>query len=152
MTRHQSHARAHTQAHASALPFFVSMSDLAGGQLQASYVDRSYFARPRPLTILHSRPIPALSLTSSNMKPITVLYFASIRTHLGIEQESFPAPSTLFKVKAEIVSRHPDDKTKSILEGCMWSVGDEMADEDEDGDKEIKGGVVVAVIPPVSGG
>jgi molybdopterin converting factor small subunit len=149
MTRHHSLTHAHTQAHAHALPFFVSVSDLAGEQL---YVERSHFARPRPLTILHTRPIPSLSLTSSKMKLITVLYFASIRTHLGIEQESFPAPSTLSKVKAEIVSRHPDEKTKSILEGCMWSVGDEMADEDEDGDKEIKGGVVVAVIPPVSGG
>lgn len=103
-------------------------------------------------TDLACSPGLTLSLTSSKMKPITVLYFASIRTHLGIDQESFSAPSTLSKVKAEIVSRHPDEKTKSILEGCMWSVGDEMADEDEDGDKEIKGGVVVAVIPPVSGG
>jgi len=86
------------------------------------------------------------------MKPITVLYFASIRTHLGVEQERFAAPLTLNSLKAQIVTRHPDDKTKLILEGCMWSVGDEMVDEDESGEEEIKGGVVVAVIPPVSGG
>lgn len=88
------------------------------------------------------------------MKPITVLYFASIRTHLGIEQESFPAPLTLSKLKTMIMERHPDDQTKGILRGCMWSVGDEMVGEDdvEGEEQEIKGGVVVAVIPPVSGG
>jgi molybdopterin converting factor small subunit len=94
-------------------------------------------------------------------RPITVLYFASIRTHLSIESETFPqsAPTTLLShLKAEIIARHPDDRTKEILSGCMWSVGDEMVDDDDENvggemaDVEVRAGEVVAVIPPVSGG
>jgi molybdopterin converting factor small subunit len=91
---------------------------------------------------------------------IKVLYFASIRTHLSLESESYPqtsSPTTLSSLKSQIIARHPDNKTKEILKGCMWSVGDEMVDDDEEDESEpkdvqLKGGEVVAVIPPVSGG
>ena len=94
-------------------------------------------------------------------RSITVLYFASIRTHLSIESETFPQSTSttlLSHLKAEIIARHPDDKTKQILSGCMWSVGDEMVGDDDEevsgetADVEVKAGEVVAVIPPVSGG
>jgi molybdopterin converting factor small subunit len=81
---------------------------------------------------------------------VTVLYFASIRTHLKVEQETYQTLPTLVGLKDEIIARHPDPTTRSILEGSMWSVGDEMVDLEDD--VELKERDVVAVIPPVSGG
>lgn len=97
------------------------------------------------------------------MPAITILYFASIRTYLGTERESVALPlnptthkSRLMDLPAAVARLHPSDPEKlaRILEGCMWCVDEEMVDLDdvEEGGRVLKGGEVVAVIPPVSGG
>jgi molybdopterin converting factor small subunit len=94
------------------------------------------------------------------MPSITILYFASIRTHLGIERELITLPpdeSRITDLPSAIIRQHPEDpkKLKALLEACMWCVDEEMVDlEDVDGEgaRVLKGGEVVAVIPPVSGG
>lgn len=96
------------------------------------------------------------------MPSITILYFASIRTCLGIERESIALPLTphdesrIADLPSAVARLHPEnaDKLGKILEGCMWSVNEEMVDlEDaEESSKVLQGGEVVAIIPPVSGG
>ncbi|KAJ9096764.1 hypothetical protein QFC21_005034 [Naganishia friedmannii] len=95
------------------------------------------------------------------MSTITILYFASIRTHLDLERETVPLPlqppsssTTLADLPRIIYQLHPSEKTKQILQGCMWSVDEEMVDlEDEaEGKRVLRGGETVGVIPPVSGG
>lgn len=86
--------------------------------------------------------------------PIQVLYFASIRTRLERDSESFdlPSPPTLSALKTELLDRYRGDATiRELLTYCMWSVGDLMVEE-EDEHVVLKEGDVVAVIPPVSGG
>ncbi|KAJ9105539.1 hypothetical protein QFC19_003521 [Naganishia cerealis] len=96
------------------------------------------------------------------MASITILYFASIRTHLNLERETVPLPlpgssqstSTISDLPQAIHRLHPSDKVKQILQGCMWSVDEDMVDleDEEEGKRILKGGETVAVIPPVSGG
>lgn len=105
---------------------------------------------------LHLRLIRSLS----TMPSITILYFASIRTHLGLERETIDLPLTtsgsscISDLPAAVHRLHPSEKTKQILQGCMWSVDEEMVDleDEEEGKQVLKGGETVAVIPPVSGG
>lgn len=95
-----------------------------------------------------------------DMPSITILYFASIRTHLSLERETIDLPldtagtSCISDLPAAVYRLHPSDKTKQILQGCMWSVDEEMVDleDEEEGKQMLKGGETVAVIPPVSGG
>lgn len=97
---------------------------------------------------------------------VTVLYFASVRTHLNLEKEEIPFEhlrdpdptassrshhlTNLGAVKDAITHLHEGAALKQMLERCMWSVNDTMVDEESE--QDIKPGDIVAVIPPVSGG
>ncbi|GHJ88154.1 hypothetical protein NliqN6_4556 [Naganishia liquefaciens] len=99
------------------------------------------------------------------MPTITILYFAAIRTLLSTATDHLPLPlsphsptSRLADLPSAIARLHPEadaDALARILEGCMWSVDEEMVDLEEEagrGGRVLCGGEIVAVIPPVSGG
>jgi molybdopterin converting factor small subunit len=117
-----------------------------------------------PAQLANSSPTRSTATSPSPhpfiMPSITILYFASIRTHLGLERETIDLPLTtsgsscISDLPAAVYRLHPSEKTKQILQGCMWSVDEEMVDleDEEEGKRMLKGGETVAVIPPVSGG
>jgi molybdopterin converting factor small subunit len=89
-----------------------------------------------------------------------VLYFASARTCVEIDQEVIELPSgqsvvPLSHLTKIILGRHAAvaSELAQILERSAWSVNEEIVSAPgDDGDVAIKPGDVVAVIPPVSGG
>ncbi|PWN50760.1 hypothetical protein IE53DRAFT_79290 [Violaceomyces palustris] len=91
-------------------------------------------------------------------KPIKVLYFASVRTLLGVASEEIrppPPPSeplALSSLAGIIASRHQDKAVEfeRLLKTCKWSVEQEMVEDEEEMSKvTLKGGEEVAIIPPV---
>jgi molybdopterin converting factor small subunit len=102
-------------------------------------------------TVMSSPASEAQSPTSGN---ITVLYFAASSTATGLTSETIPIPIIPFKLtnlRDHLTSIHSQAKDlKKILDGSLWSVNEEMiVDEDE---VVLRGGEIVGVIPPVSGG
>ncbi|KLO09427.1 hypothetical protein SCHPADRAFT_907763 [Schizopora paradoxa] len=103
---------------------------------------------------------------SSPTRSITVLYFAAAFTAVGTDQETIALPGPVATSESEsgiegfplcslpdlLCARHPDAKLEKVLKGSRWSVNEEMVTEEEESTVRLKGGEVVAVICPVSGG
>ena len=97
--------------------------------------------------------------TSAN---ITVLYFAAASTTVGLTNELIPIPAQGFylaSLAALLVDRHSNlsgngrgDQLRKVLDSSQWSVDAEMVDSEDLARVELKDGMEVAVICPVSGG
>ena len=79
---------------------------------------------------------------------VRVLYFATLRDHAGIREESISlaAPATVADLKRTLGSRHA--AMAPALETALAAVNHEFAFQDE----SLKDGDEVALFPPVSGG
>ncbi|KAJ4477149.1 hypothetical protein J3R30DRAFT_3291614 [Lentinula aciculospora] len=101
-----------------------------------------------------------MSSTFSTNSPayITVLYFAAASTTLGISEELISIPSDgfyLFQLTDLLIERHSlsdGDTLRKVLDSSQWSVNAEMVDDEDLTKVELKDGMEVAVICPVSGG
>jgi molybdopterin converting factor small subunit len=94
--------------------------------------------------------------TSTSPPTLQVLFFASAKDATRTSSLALPLPSsstpyTLSKLAKDIVERYPGKLVK-ILETCTWAVNEEMVPDEEVEGHVLKGGDVVAVLPPVSGG
>ncbi|SPO48142.1 related to Molybdopterin synthase small subunit [Moesziomyces antarcticus] len=92
---------------------------------------------------------------SSASPTVRVIYFASVRTTLGLSHESIALPSvpTSLPTLIELIAqRHNDKQPDSVLAGCRWSVDNTLIEIDEIANWTLSGGEEVAAIPPVSGG
>ncbi|KAL8286974.1 hypothetical protein RQP46_003980 [Phenoliferia psychrophenolica] len=92
-------------------------------------------------------------------KPITLLYFAGVRTAIAHEPESqtIALPTHPFPLSSLreflTTSVHPNNaELERVLERSAWSVEEEMIDREEEAGVLLKGGETVCAIPPVSGG
>ncbi|KAJ3988904.1 hypothetical protein F5890DRAFT_1488726 [Lentinula detonsa] len=112
---------------------------------------------------------------------ITVLYFAAASTTLGITDELVPIPEKglyLSQLTELLIERHSQSSLNSgttgtsegdrkkgnnkgqavgealrkILDSSQWSIDAEMVDDEDLTKVELKDGMEVAVICPVSGG
>ncbi|KZV83124.1 MoaD/ThiS [Exidia glandulosa HHB12029] len=86
---------------------------------------------------------------------ITVLYFASAQTAVGVQRERVELPGADFPLSnlaAVLTKRHPVRGLEEVLRASQWSVDEEMVSPEAVQDTKLKGGECVAVIPPVSGG
>ncbi|KAF8322157.1 hypothetical protein DL93DRAFT_2071957 [Clavulina sp. PMI_390] len=63
-----------------------------------------------------------------------------------------PKALSLADLGSALLARHSDTKLSAVLATSKWSVNEEMVQEEEIENIVLKGGDVVAVIPPVSGG
>jgi sulfur-carrier protein len=80
---------------------------------------------------------------------VSVLYFAALRDLAGTgeEQVRLPTlPASVAALLAVLEARH------SALAGRLTSVRVAVNEEFAEGSRELRGGEVVALIPPVSGG
>lgn len=95
-------------------------------------------------------------LNMSSVSPtVRVIYFASVRTTLGLSHESIALPSvpTSLSTLIELIAqRHNDKHPASVLAACRWSVDNTLIEIDEIANWTLNGGEEVAAIPPVSGG
>ncbi|KAF9069269.1 hypothetical protein BDP27DRAFT_1325906 [Rhodocollybia butyracea] len=104
-------------------------------------------------------------MTSSNsLACITVLYFAAASTAIGLTEELISIPSQGFflsQLTDLLVSRHSESKgagnrkesaLREILSSSQWSVDAEMVENEDVGKVELRDGMEIAVICPVSGG
>ncbi|KAJ3776105.1 hypothetical protein FB446DRAFT_722805 [Lentinula raphanica] len=107
-------------------------------------------------------------MSPSPPEHITILYFAAASTTLGITSETIPIPPQthpfyLSQLKDLLVERHTQLKGQSvgqtlrrILDTSQWSIDAEMVDDGDDEEKlgriEVRNGMEVGVICPVSGG
>jgi len=101
---------------------------------------------------------------SSTTCSITVLYFAAAYTAVGTDQEIVTLPASADSPNANgdgfplsslanlLCARHPDAKLERVLRGSRWSVNEEMVAAEDESMVRLKGGEVVAIICPVSGG
>ena len=82
------------------------------------------------------------------MKNIKVLFFATIRDHLGKKQISIQLPEDagVADLKSFLVNMYP--KSTAVIDSSLVSVNREYAFEDEN----IPDGAEVALFPHVSGG
>jgi len=95
---------------------------------------------------------------SSSARSITILYFAAAFTAVGTDQETIDLPTPtasdegfpLSSLASLLCARHPDAKLERVLGGSRWSVNEEMVEDESS--VSLRGGEVVAVICPVSGG
>ncbi|KAJ3801845.1 hypothetical protein GGU11DRAFT_674171 [Lentinula aff. detonsa] len=89
---------------------------------------------------------------------ITVLYFAAASTTLGITDELVPIPEKglyLSQLTELLIERHSQSSLntlRKILDSSQWSIDAEMVDDEDLTKVELKDGMEVAVICPVSGG
>ncbi|KAJ3999477.1 hypothetical protein F5050DRAFT_1565042 [Lentinula boryana] len=89
---------------------------------------------------------------------ITVLYFAAASTTLGITDELVPIPEKglyLSQLTELLIERHSQSSLntlRKILDSSQWSVDAEMVGDEDLTKVELKDGMEVAVICPVSGG
>ncbi|KAF5377360.1 hypothetical protein D9757_008010 [Collybiopsis confluens] len=100
-----------------------------------------------------------MSASSAN---ITVLYFAAASTAVGLSKELIPIPAQDFylsSLPSLLVERHANlrgakigEQLRDILDSSQWSVDAEMVDEEHLSKVELRDGMEVAVICPVSGG
>ena len=80
---------------------------------------------------------------------VSVLYFAALRDLAGTGEESVALPTTPTSVEQllrVLVGRH------GALAGRLESVRVAVDEEFAENSRELRGGEVVALIPPVSGG
>lgn len=82
-------------------------------------------------------------------RPIQLLYFAALRDRMGRASEELALPDGVRDVRA---LAHFLEASRPALAGVLGSVRFAVGDEFVDLDRELRGGEVVALIPPVSGG
>ncbi|KAE9407793.1 hypothetical protein BT96DRAFT_874412 [Gymnopus androsaceus JB14] len=91
---------------------------------------------------------------------IKVLYFAASSTAVGLTEETVPIPpnskgfflSELADLLVERHSNHGGKELKAVLASSQWCVDAEMVEDGDLATIELKDGMEVAVICPVSGG
>ncbi|KIK63109.1 hypothetical protein GYMLUDRAFT_197523 [Collybiopsis luxurians FD-317 M1] len=96
---------------------------------------------------------------SANIK---VLYFAAASTTVGLTEELVPIPAQGFYLASLadlLVERHSNlsgnergDQLRKVLDSSQWSVDAEMVDNEDLARVELRDGMEIAVICPVSGG
>jgi molybdopterin converting factor small subunit len=105
----------------------------------------------------YDRQITFVTMSTSAPSPtIQVLFFASAKDAARTPSLSLPLPSsstpyTLSHLAKDLVGRYPG-KLVNILETSTWAVNEEMVPDEEVEGQVLRGGDVVAVLPPVSGG
>lgn len=84
----------------------------------------------------------------ANPATVTVLYFAALRDLAGQseEQVSLPSPQPVAELLAALEARHGG--LRGRLQAVRVAVNEEFVEKSS----ELRGGDVVALIPPVSGG
>ena len=82
------------------------------------------------------------------MKHITVLFFATLRDHMGVKQIKIQLPhdAGVAALKSHLTTHTPD--AASVLEAALVAINREYAFADE----HIPDGAEVALFPHVSGG
>ena len=82
------------------------------------------------------------------MKQINLLFFATIRDHIGQKQLPIQVPSQagVAEVKSILVNKHPE--SAAVINSALVSINREFAFEDD----VIPDGAEVALFPDVSGG
>jgi len=82
------------------------------------------------------------------MKQITVLFFATLRDHMGSKQITvhLPEDAGVVQLKAILAANHPE--AASVLDSALVAINREYAFADE----SIPDGAEVALFPHVSGG
>jgi molybdopterin converting factor small subunit len=85
---------------------------------------------------------------SDRTKEITVLFFATIRDHLGEKQITIQLPQNagVFELKSELINMKPE--SADVIENALVSINREYAFQHE----FIPDGAEVALFPHVSGG
>lgn len=94
---------------------------------------------------------------SSSTGCIKVLYFAAASTAIGLTEETVSIPNGFFlsELADLLVERHLNrggKELKKVLASSQWSVDAEMVEDSDLATIELKDGMEVAVICPVSGG
>lgn len=91
---------------------------------------------------------------------IKVLYFAAASTAIGLTEETVSIPlnsngfflSELADLLVERYLNRGGIELKKVLASSQWSVDAEMVEDDDLATIELKDGMEIAVICPVSGG
>jgi molybdopterin converting factor subunit 1 len=79
---------------------------------------------------------------------LNVLYFAALRHHAGVSEESFEIASgaTVAELKRQVIDRHPE--IAQVLEISIFAVNREIAQDEH----ELQDGDEITLFPPVSRG
>ena len=80
---------------------------------------------------------------------VAVLYFAALRDLSGMNEERVSLPATPLSVAAFVALL---EERHAALRGRLGSVRVAVDEEFAELSRELRGGEVVALIPPVSGG
>lgn len=84
---------------------------------------------------------------------VLVRYWAGARAAAGVSEESFPAPTTLADLMAEVVSRHLDrPRLKDVVAVCSVLVGDRPVTSSDPVGVVLRPGDTVELLPPFAGG
>lgn len=90
-------------------------------------------------------------MTSPTTPTFKLLYFASASDYTSLSSEHLPAPLKVSQLFELLEEKYAGMKEK-VLCSCMVTVNLEYVDLEEGGEREIRAGDEVAIIPPVSSG
>lgn len=83
--------------------------------------------------------------------PVTVRYWASIRSAAGVDSEQVDA-GTLAELLSQLSARHPDQKFRDQVRICSILVGSQPVGAREPAEVRLLPGTVVEFLPPFAGG
>jgi molybdopterin synthase sulfur carrier subunit len=90
---------------------------------------------------------------SSTVDTVLVRYWAGARAAAGLSEETFPAPTNLSDLLAEVVARHPDrPRLKDVVSVCSVLVGDRPVGTSDPAIVDLRAGDTVELLPPFAGG
>lgn len=90
-----------------------------------------------------------------HIAPVTVRYWASIRSAAGIDSDRLavePEGISLAELLSQIAALHPEQRFRDQLRICSVLVGSEPAGARDPRDIRLAPGAVVEFLPPFAGG
>ena len=84
---------------------------------------------------------------------VLVRYWAGARSAAGVAEETYPAPTTLDRLLAAMVTRHRDrPRLADVVAICSVLVGDRPVGTSDPAAVVLRPGDTVEMLPPFAGG